>query len=201
MAASPKDTEQHGTTAVATVAGHEPAVAARLFKSLGDPIRVKLLTLVRRSADGEACFCDLAEEFDFAQSTLSHHLRILRRRRGALAHPPRTVELVPRRARSPRRNGADSARRWPITCEPKQQLRRLTPSGSCPSEVRQPFLDRRVGTPQDRESVDPARSPSRACRRSLGAWHRFGDRVRRHRATGDTAVDDPGGDRRVWVRR
>lgn len=77
MASSPKDIEQHGDTAVATLTGHEPAVAARLFKALGDPVRVKLLTLVRQSPDGEACFCDLAEEFDFAQSTLSHHLRIL----------------------------------------------------------------------------------------------------------------------------
>ncbi|MFD3746603.1 ArsR/SmtB family transcription factor [Nocardia sp. NPDC058633] len=77
MAASPKDTEQHSDIAVATVTGHEPAVAARLFKALGDPIRVKLLILVRQSGGGEACFCDLAEEFDFAQSTLSHHLRIL----------------------------------------------------------------------------------------------------------------------------
>ena len=51
--------------------------AATLFKALGDPVRVKLLTLVRRSPDGEACFCDLADEFDMPQSTLSHHLKIL----------------------------------------------------------------------------------------------------------------------------
>ncbi|WP_174185447.1 ArsR/SmtB family transcription factor [Nocardia barduliensis] len=65
------------TTAIATADDHDPVAAARLFKALGDPIRVKLLTLVRRSPEGEACFCDLADEFDFAQSTLSHHLKIL----------------------------------------------------------------------------------------------------------------------------
>jgi ArsR family transcriptional regulator, arsenate/arsenite/antimonite-responsive transcriptional repressor len=53
------------------------ADAATLFKALSDPIRVKLLALVRQAPAGEACFCDLADEFDMPQSTLSHHLKIL----------------------------------------------------------------------------------------------------------------------------
>lgn len=53
------------------------ADAASLFKALADPVRVKLLALVRQAPDGEACFCDLADEFDMPQSTLSHHLKIL----------------------------------------------------------------------------------------------------------------------------
>ena len=53
------------------------ADAAGLFKALADPIRVKLLTLVRQAPTGEACFCDLADEFDMPQSSLSHHLKIL----------------------------------------------------------------------------------------------------------------------------
>ncbi|MGH3876550.1 MAG: ArsR/SmtB family transcription factor [Actinophytocola sp.] len=53
------------------------ADAAPLFKALSDPIRVKLLALVRQTPTGEACFCDLADEFDMPQSTLSHHLKIL----------------------------------------------------------------------------------------------------------------------------
>ncbi|WP_199444354.1 ArsR/SmtB family transcription factor [Umezawaea beigongshangensis] len=55
----------------------EPEAAARLFKALGDPIRVRLLTLVRNARADEVCFCDLAEEFDMPQSSLSHHLKIL----------------------------------------------------------------------------------------------------------------------------
>jgi DNA-binding transcriptional ArsR family regulator len=51
--------------------------AAKLFKALSDPIRIRLLSLVRRTAGGEACFCDLAEEFDMPQPSLSHHLRVL----------------------------------------------------------------------------------------------------------------------------
>ncbi|MFC6091551.1 ArsR/SmtB family transcription factor [Saccharothrix lopnurensis] len=55
----------------------DPAAAAQLFKALADPVRVQLLALVRRAPSGEACFCDLAAEFDMPQSSLSHHLKIL----------------------------------------------------------------------------------------------------------------------------
>ncbi|MDX8149928.1 metalloregulator ArsR/SmtB family transcription factor [Lentzea sp. BCCO 10_0061] len=55
----------------------DAATAARLFKALGDPIRVELVGLVRRTEGQEACFCDLADQFDMPQSSLSHHLKIL----------------------------------------------------------------------------------------------------------------------------
>jgi ArsR family transcriptional regulator len=51
--------------------------AARLFKALGDPVRVELVGVVRRTEGQEACFCDLADQFDMPQSSLSHHLKIL----------------------------------------------------------------------------------------------------------------------------
>ncbi|MFD9701537.1 ArsR/SmtB family transcription factor [Lentzea sp. NPDC059081] len=51
--------------------------AARLFKALGDPVRVKLVNLIRRTKGEEACFCDLAGQFDMPQSSLSHHVKIL----------------------------------------------------------------------------------------------------------------------------
>ena len=55
----------------------DSATAARLFKALGDPVRVELVGLVRRTEGQEACFCDLADQFDMPQSSLSHHLKIL----------------------------------------------------------------------------------------------------------------------------
>jgi ArsR family transcriptional regulator len=55
----------------------DSATAARLFKALGDPVRVELVGLVRRTEEQEACFCDLADQFDMPQSSLSHHLKIL----------------------------------------------------------------------------------------------------------------------------
>ncbi|RSN54382.1 ArsR family transcriptional regulator [Amycolatopsis sp. WAC 04182] len=61
----------------AVVAQDEAEQAAKLFKALSDPVRIRLLSMVRYSPGGEACFCDLAEEFDMPQPSLSHHLRVL----------------------------------------------------------------------------------------------------------------------------
>ena len=51
---------------------------ARTFKALSDPVRLRLLSLIASCAGGEACVCDLTAAFDVAQSTISHHLRVLR---------------------------------------------------------------------------------------------------------------------------
>ncbi|WP_432855448.1 ArsR/SmtB family transcription factor [Amycolatopsis sp. CA-161197] len=61
----------------AVVADTDATDAAKLFKALADPLRIRLVSLIRHSPGGEACFCDLAEEFDMPQPTLSHHLRVL----------------------------------------------------------------------------------------------------------------------------
>src|SRR5215213_3818362 len=50
---------------------------APLLKALGDPVRLRLLSLVASHADGEACVCDLHEAFDLSQPTISHHLKVL----------------------------------------------------------------------------------------------------------------------------
>ncbi|GCE37670.1 Arsenical resistance operon repressor [Rhodococcus wratislaviensis] len=51
---------------------------ARMFKALGDPVRLRLLSLVASHAGGEACVCDISETFDLSQPTISHHLKVLR---------------------------------------------------------------------------------------------------------------------------
>ena len=50
---------------------------APLLKALGDPVRIRLLSLVASHADGEACVCDLNDAFDLSQPTISHHLKVL----------------------------------------------------------------------------------------------------------------------------
>jgi ArsR family transcriptional regulator len=50
---------------------------ARMFKALGDPTRVRLLSLIAAHADGEACICDLTEPVGLSQGTVSHHMKIL----------------------------------------------------------------------------------------------------------------------------
>ncbi|GAA1720560.1 metalloregulator ArsR/SmtB family transcription factor [Fodinicola feengrottensis] len=50
---------------------------AKAFKALGDPVRLRLLSLIT-SAGGESCVCDLTEAFDLTGPTISHHLKVLR---------------------------------------------------------------------------------------------------------------------------
>lgn len=52
------------------------AVAARL-KALGDPVRIRLVSLLMASPDREACTCDLAPSVGLSEPTVSHHLKQL----------------------------------------------------------------------------------------------------------------------------
>jgi ArsR family transcriptional regulator len=58
----------------------EPAAAeqvARAFKALGDPTRVRLLSLIAAHDGAEACVCDLINPVGLSQPTVSHHLKQL----------------------------------------------------------------------------------------------------------------------------
>lgn len=50
---------------------------ARIFKALGDPTRVRLVSLIAAHEAGEACVCDLTNPVGLAQPTVSHHLKQL----------------------------------------------------------------------------------------------------------------------------
>ncbi|MCD4533959.1 metalloregulator ArsR/SmtB family transcription factor [Nocardioides sp. cx-169] len=50
---------------------------ARMFKALGDPTRVRLLSLIAAQPDLEACICDLTEPVGLSQPTVSHHMKQL----------------------------------------------------------------------------------------------------------------------------
>lgn len=47
---------------------------ARVFKAFCDIKRLSVLELLQ---DGEKCACELLEQMNISQSTLSHHMRIL----------------------------------------------------------------------------------------------------------------------------
>lgn len=47
---------------------------ARIIKALSDPSRLKIVDIL---SCGEKCACDILEEFDFTQPTLSHHMKVL----------------------------------------------------------------------------------------------------------------------------
>ncbi len=46
----------------------------KLIKALSDVNRLKIIDIL---SCGEKCACDLLEEFDFTQPTLSHHMKVL----------------------------------------------------------------------------------------------------------------------------
>ena len=50
---------------------------AHVFKALGDPTRVKLLSLIAAAGNDGACVCDLIEPVKLSQPTVSHHMRQL----------------------------------------------------------------------------------------------------------------------------
>ncbi len=49
-----------------------------MFKALGDPVRLRMLSLIAGHAGGESCVCDISPAFDLSQPTISHHLKVLR---------------------------------------------------------------------------------------------------------------------------
>ncbi|MEU7751364.1 metalloregulator ArsR/SmtB family transcription factor [Micromonospora sp. NPDC049101] len=49
---------------------------ASMFKALGEPVRLRLLTMI--AAGGETCVCDLSQAFHLTGPTISYHLKVLR---------------------------------------------------------------------------------------------------------------------------
>jgi ArsR family transcriptional regulator, arsenate/arsenite/antimonite-responsive transcriptional repressor len=53
----------------------EAGELANVFAALGDPVRLRLLSLV--AGAGEVCACDLLAPLDRSQPTVSHHTKVL----------------------------------------------------------------------------------------------------------------------------
>jgi ArsR family transcriptional regulator len=51
---------------------------APMFKALGDPVRLRLLSMIASAGGGEVCVCDLTGAFTLTGPTISHHLKVLR---------------------------------------------------------------------------------------------------------------------------
>ena len=72
---------------------HEADRLARALKTIADPARLRLLSLIQAQPGGEACVCHLTEPLGLSQPTVSHHLKVLldaglveRERRGSWAY-------------------------------------------------------------------------------------------------------------------
>lgn len=51
-------------------------ILANLFKSLSEPVRIRIITLLQ--VKGELCVCDLVDTLALSQSVISRHLAYLR---------------------------------------------------------------------------------------------------------------------------
>jgi ArsR family transcriptional regulator len=54
---------------------------AKGFKALGDPVRLRLLSLIAARKGSEVCVCELTDAFTLTGPTISHHLKVLREAR------------------------------------------------------------------------------------------------------------------------
>jgi ArsR family transcriptional regulator len=61
----------------APLAREEAEHLARVLKSVSEPTRLQLISLIKAAPDGEACVCDLTEPLGLRQPTVSYHLRVL----------------------------------------------------------------------------------------------------------------------------
>ena len=77
------------TTATAAVECCEPLGSERFaeidaaglapgFRALGDPVRLRLLSMIAARGAPGICVCDLVEPSGRSQPTVSHHLKLLR---------------------------------------------------------------------------------------------------------------------------
>ncbi|MFC3385629.1 ArsR/SmtB family transcription factor [Couchioplanes azureus] len=60
------------------LAADQARAFAPMFKALGDPVRLRLLSMIASAGGGEVCVCDLTGAFDLTGPTISHHLKVLR---------------------------------------------------------------------------------------------------------------------------
>ncbi|MEU4209956.1 metalloregulator ArsR/SmtB family transcription factor [Streptomyces sp. NPDC026206] len=76
---SPADADACCTGLLTAPLGDEQAVEpAKVFKALGDPVRLRLLSMIASREGGEVCVCELTPAFELSQPTISHHLKLLR---------------------------------------------------------------------------------------------------------------------------
>ncbi|MDX2243794.1 MAG: metalloregulator ArsR/SmtB family transcription factor [Leptolyngbyaceae cyanobacterium bins.302] len=57
---------------------HEEAEQlAAVFRVLGEPARLQVLSLIAAQQTGEACVCELTGPLGLSQPTVSHHLKVM----------------------------------------------------------------------------------------------------------------------------
>jgi ArsR family transcriptional regulator len=55
----------------------ETAHLAAIFRALGEPARLQMLSLIAAQPEQEVCACELVEPLGLSQPTVSHHLKVM----------------------------------------------------------------------------------------------------------------------------
>jgi ArsR family transcriptional regulator, arsenate/arsenite/antimonite-responsive transcriptional repressor len=55
----------------------EAVQLATLFRVLGEPARLRMLSLIAAQPNQEVCACELVESLGLSQPTISHHLKVM----------------------------------------------------------------------------------------------------------------------------
>lgn len=55
----------------------EAAQMAAVFRVLGEPARLQIISLIAAQPAGEVCVCELTEPLGLSQPTISHHLKVM----------------------------------------------------------------------------------------------------------------------------
>jgi ArsR family transcriptional regulator, arsenate/arsenite/antimonite-responsive transcriptional repressor len=61
----------------APLASDQAIDLAKGFAALGDPVRLRVLSILAAAPEGEVCVCDFIGPVGKSQGTISHHLKIL----------------------------------------------------------------------------------------------------------------------------
>ena len=72
-----RSTECCASVLAAPLDSKDAAELAGGFSALADPVRLRVLSILAASPEGEVCVCDFVEPLAKSQPTVSHHLKIL----------------------------------------------------------------------------------------------------------------------------
>jgi ArsR family transcriptional regulator len=61
----------------APLSAEDAAELSKRLKALADPARLRLVSLLLSSKNGELCTCDVTEPLELSQPTVSHHFKKL----------------------------------------------------------------------------------------------------------------------------
>lgn len=75
---APADPSEAGCCDLATtpVTVESAERLAPMFKALGDPVRLRMASMI--AAQPELCVCEITPAFELSSATISHHLKTLR---------------------------------------------------------------------------------------------------------------------------